>query len=430
MIRRAGIAPQDRVVFAVPHGRLIVPGRADGNVDMPNTALARFRAGLKRPAFSRLLIVLLWSVHVLLVHTIAADAPSPQPDASHFLHGFVDSMDDLHPLARWDGVWYLSIAEHGYGARSSREPGLANFAFFPLYPAAVAAVQSLTGVPTQPVALAVSSLCVLIAMLLILEWGRAQAHRGWALWAPVLTLVCLPSAYIFHALYAEAMLLCLVAASYYGFHQRRMALAICAGVLAGLARPHAIAHLLPFALLAWRGYRAGDLDRRLAVLWSLSPLVGVLLFFLYLRLSFDSATLYIDAKHGFFGNTSLMPIATRAMGLLRDSVLLSNKHPAAHLDIIGLVALVGAGLFFALGRARDWAWVACCVSYAGLGVLAGTTWGLGRHILTAVPVLWVLPALLKRHPSVLPVAIVVWFLGLWLQVGAVEHFASFLRRAP
>src|SRR5687768_13823985 len=53
-------------------------------------------------------------------------------DAPELTHALADPL--LAPLARWDAVWYLRIAESGYG------DGEARAAFFPLYPLLVRAV--------------------------------------------------------------------------------------------------------------------------------------------------------------------------------------------------------------------------------------------------------------------------------------------------
>ena len=50
-------------------------------------------------------------------------------DVPHLTHSLADPL--LDPLARWDAVWYLRIADDGYGGSRARA------AFFPLYPALV-----------------------------------------------------------------------------------------------------------------------------------------------------------------------------------------------------------------------------------------------------------------------------------------------------
>src|SRR3954464_6735929 len=53
-------------------------------------------------------------------------------DAPALTHAIADPV--LAPLTRWDSVWYLTIADSGYGDSTARA------AFFPLYPLPVAVV--------------------------------------------------------------------------------------------------------------------------------------------------------------------------------------------------------------------------------------------------------------------------------------------------
>src|SRR3954454_17821622 len=57
-------------------------------------------------------------------------------DEPALTHAIADPV--LAPLARWDSVWYLTIAHSGYG-------GTARAAFFPLYPLLVRGVGTALG---------------------------------------------------------------------------------------------------------------------------------------------------------------------------------------------------------------------------------------------------------------------------------------------
>src|SRR3954468_14136043 len=65
------------------------------------------------------------------------------------------------PLARWDSVWYLAIANDGYPADDPRRA-----AFFPLYPLLVGAVTALVREPILAGAL-VSLACFAVALVLL-----------------------------------------------------------------------------------------------------------------------------------------------------------------------------------------------------------------------------------------------------------------------
>src|SRR6185436_18681127 len=65
------------------------------------------------------------------------------------------------PLARWDSVWYLAIANDGYPADDPRRT-----AFFPLYPLLVRAADALVRDPIVAGAL-VSLVCFAVALVLL-----------------------------------------------------------------------------------------------------------------------------------------------------------------------------------------------------------------------------------------------------------------------
>src|SRR5919205_2114496 len=58
-------------------------------------------------------------------------------DEPALTHAIADPV--LAPLARWDSVWYLTIADSGYGGSTARA------AFFPLYPLLVRALGTVFG---------------------------------------------------------------------------------------------------------------------------------------------------------------------------------------------------------------------------------------------------------------------------------------------
>ena len=76
------------------------------------------------------------------------------------------------PLARWDSVWYLAIANDGYPADDARRA-----AFFPLYPLLVRAADTVVGSPIVAGAL-VSLACFAVALVAAAPAHRARARRA------------------------------------------------------------------------------------------------------------------------------------------------------------------------------------------------------------------------------------------------------------
>jgi hypothetical protein len=148
--------------------------------------------------------------------------------------------------ARWDSVFFLRIAEHGYEhlARSAT-------AFFPLYPAAVGLLVRLLFGHYVLAGILVSLAAGLGSFVLLyrLAEGRLGAEGARR---TVLYLALFPMALFLQAVYSESLYLMLSVAAFLLAERRRF---LAAGVTCGLAlltRPVAIALLPALALMAWR----------------------------------------------------------------------------------------------------------------------------------------------------------------------------------
>ncbi len=117
------------------------------------------------------------------------------------------------PLARWDSVWYLSIANLGYGGDDSPRT-----AFFPLFPLLSRGVGELGGgseaavlVGSYVVALGALGVALyLLHRLTELELGRAAA-------GPAVLLLCVfPASVFLGAPYSESLFLAASVGAFYG----------------------------------------------------------------------------------------------------------------------------------------------------------------------------------------------------------------------
>jgi hypothetical protein len=175
----------------------------------------------------------------------------------------------LDVWARWDSVWFLRIAEDGYGATEE-----AAAAFYPLYPLLVGLLgRMLLGHYVLAGVLISLAACLgafaLLHRLALPRIGDDAARRT------VLYLAIFPFAVFLGAVYSESLFLLLAVASF-SFAERGSFLG--AGAAAGLAwltRPLGIALLPALALLAWRERRRGQAFLRLGAapgLFALYPL--------------------------------------------------------------------------------------------------------------------------------------------------------------
>lgn len=166
------------------------------------------------------------------------------PALTHPFGGLGDIL--FSPLARWDAVWFLGIADDGYD-------GGANAAFFPLYPLLVRAL--VFPFPSEGALLVsayvVSLACFAGALLLLhklaeLELGRPVANA--AVWLVAL----FPASLYFGAPYSESLFLLVSVGAFYAARTGRWAWAGALAAAASATRSAGIVLLVPLALLWWQ----------------------------------------------------------------------------------------------------------------------------------------------------------------------------------
>jgi hypothetical protein len=148
------------------------------------------------------------------------------------------------PFARWDSVWYLTIARDGYDGSG------AGTAFFPLYPLLVALVGAL-GPGLLAGGVVVSSVCLLVALRLL--WRLTELELGprcpGAPLMAVLATALGPMAFFFTAVYSESLYLALSLGAFLAARQGRWARAGTLGALAAATRSTGLLLVGALALL-------------------------------------------------------------------------------------------------------------------------------------------------------------------------------------
>jgi hypothetical protein len=201
-------------------------------------------------------------------------------------HALADPL--LSPLARWDAVWYLRIADSGYGGSEARA------AFFPLYPLLVRTLATPFG--ASPAALLVAAYAVALAAFLgalVLLYRLVSLELGRPLARPVLLLLAVfPAAAFFGAPYAESLFLLLAVGGFLAARTDRWPVAGACAAGAAATRSAGVLLLLPLAMLWWSSRRRRARD----VAWlALAPL-GLAAYALYLGLSEGDALRFLDVQ--------------------------------------------------------------------------------------------------------------------------------------
>jgi hypothetical protein len=152
----------------------------------------------------------------------------------------------LAPAARWDSVWYLLIAAHGYFNPASTN-------FFPLYPLLIGVGDRLFDNPIL-VGVAISLGCTVAALTLLYRLALLDLDRPTARMTVLLVSV-FPASLFLSAVYPTSLFLLLSIAAIYAARRDRWALAGLCGGLASATRSNGIVLIVPLALLYFYGPR-------------------------------------------------------------------------------------------------------------------------------------------------------------------------------
>ena len=170
--------------------------------------------------------------------------PNRNPRASTWDSPSIHDLGSFTDIwARWDSVFFVRIAEHGYDHASA--------AFYPLYPALVAGLGRIFFGHYVLAGIVVSLAAAFGAFLLLyrLAEQRLGADGGQR---AVLYLAVFPMALFLQAVYSESLYLLLVLAAFALAERGRFATAGLVTGLAILTRASGVALLPALAVLAWR----------------------------------------------------------------------------------------------------------------------------------------------------------------------------------
>src|SRR5512133_273224 len=211
--------------------------------------------------------IYVWSRAVIWLGAIFAFywfEPNRNPRADRWDSPLIHDLGSFTGIwARWDSVFFVRIAEHGYDQASA--------AFYPLYPGLVAALGRIFFGHYVVAGIVISLAAALGAFALLYRIASERLGADGAQ-RTVLYLAIFPMALFLQAVYSESLYLLLVLAAFVTAERGRFA---AAGLLSGLAiltRITGIALLPALAVLAWR---ARDRPRALAGLALAVPVAAV-----------------------------------------------------------------------------------------------------------------------------------------------------------
>jgi hypothetical protein len=164
----------------------------------------------------------------------------------------------LAPAVRWDAIWYLDIARHGYGRAQ-------DVSFSPLFPLLVRAVSEVTG-GLRSAGVLVGLVACLAALetvrrLAAHELGEPAARRTVAL------LAFGPMGVFLSAVYTDGLFLALSAGAFLSARRGRWARAGLLGALAAVSRPAGVLLVVPLLTLFLYGPRDDRRPRPTGTWW-------------------------------------------------------------------------------------------------------------------------------------------------------------------
>jgi len=219
--------------------------RPDWQIALTATALLRVFFSAVAAAFFPFL-----NPDPVLIRSNALTGNLPAPYGSHYAF--------LGIWERFDTLWYLHIAQHGYDQPMA-------VIFYPLYPAVIRLV-TMAAIPPIAAALLISTVAAFFAFwgLLRLADSALASERPSGTTtdrriATLLVLAAWPSSFVLFAGYAESLTLALIVWAVIFAREERWEVAALCGFLAGLTRPSGVLAAVPLFLLAWRSRRVRSL---------------------------------------------------------------------------------------------------------------------------------------------------------------------------
>ncbi|WP_435843588.1 hypothetical protein [Streptomyces fradiae] len=240
-------------------------------------------------------------------------------------------------MGRWDAVWYVRVAEHGYGHQTTLPDGAvhSDLAFFPLLPALERALSAALPIGAAPAGLAVAWAASLAAAWGVYAVGAHVAGRRAGVALAVLWGVY-PTAFVQSMAYTETLFTAFAAWSLYAVLRGRWVPAGGLAVLAGLTRPSAVALIAALVVTALAtAVRERRVAPRLAAGVLLAPL-GWVAYVVYVAVRTGSPTAYFDVQAGWGNRIDGGAALARFVG-----DLLTGPAPLAGAGLLAAFALLG-----------------------------------------------------------------------------------------
>lgn len=242
-----------------------------------------------------------------------------------YLAGTPHTLKDSFPraLCQWDCDWYLALAQHGYNVLPPHSPnfsGVANWAFFPLFPLLIRFAHYILHVDYLYAALIVANLSFLAGAFALYRYVEQTEGHAPAMFATALACFS-PYAIYFAIPYTESTFFALSVLTFlFARNAKWVSAGVCAALLTA-TRCTSVLVVFPLFLIALKQYGIKDLiafrakGGTPAFALLLAPL-GLFAFMLFLHLHVGDALAFKSVQYGFSRNIS-NPLGMLEYGLRR-----------------------------------------------------------------------------------------------------------------
>src|SRR4051794_6784323 len=309
---------------------------------------------------------------LLVVAAVVAEAfISPNPNFTHAAGGPL-----IQSLASWDAGYYLGIATGGYHAQAV-VGAYRDVAFAPLYPALVGVLSIPWAAYASVVAVLVSNVAFLFALVLLARLGTPYLGRRRAALAAGFMAIY-PFASVFGMAYSESLFLLFVVAAFLAAETRHRAWAGVFLALAVLTRIQGLGLILPLWILM---LRQDEWRPRWSQGWLLLGPLALAGFVAYLAALTGSFTAIQDAQ-----------AAWRRTGIgsfSSDTTVAARFTPYQAALLVTLAWSVFLLVFVGVDRRRPEYWLVPVIFIAEV-LAGGTLESVGRYTMLAFPYMWIL----------------------------------------
>jgi hypothetical protein len=287
-------------------------------------------------------------------------------------------------VSRWDSLWFLKAAAHGWPRHLPLHDGHVagnTAAFFPLFPLSIRWSSQLTGLPMLATGMVISEVSGLTAMIGVWMLVRHYADQSAADRATLLVAV-FPGTFVLSLVYSEGLAVTFVAFGILALMQRRWLLAGVLGLLATATTPVALAFEVS---CLWCAYRAIATDRNWRSLLApvLAPL-GFVTYQLWLwRHTGNLAAWRVTERGGWSSYPSLVYPVHIVATFVRDPVAVTLT---GDILVVGTVATV-IGAVVAIRSRMPMPALLYGLAAAGMGLVSAPIGMRPRFIFLAFPLI-------------------------------------------